>query len=439
MRYFPSELIKKKRDGGAHAPEEIDFLIESYVAGDVPDYQMSAWLMAVFFRGMTDVETSALTRAMMLSGRVLDFSSLPVPAVDKHSTGGIGDKTSLILGPIAAAAGVPVPMIAGRGLGHTGGTLDKLEAIPGFSVDLTLDQFSTAISTRGFAIAGQTDEICPADKRIYALRDVTGTVESLPLICASIMSKKLAEGALGLVLDVKHGSGAFMKTREAAETLADRLMAIAKARGRRVCAYVTTVDEPLGRFVGNALEIGECLAILRQTSYLGRPASDFADTQELSLRLAGDMIWLAHLAPTSEAGYAKAVDTLMSGLAAAKFDELCAAQGGRLDELPLAPHRYEIFAPSEGYVSEFNGERLGLGAIALGGGRLKTTDVIDPTAGLEFHAKIGARVKKGEPLITMYARDPGRFEQASVLVTSALTISLQKPRPVSLITSRKVG
>ena len=439
MPFFPAEIIKKKREGRALDAAEIDFLIAGYVSGSVPDYQMSAWLMAVFFRGMTELETSDLTSAMVRSGRSLDFSGLPAPAVDKHSTGGVGDKTSLILAPIAAAAGVPVPMIAGRGLGHTGGTLDKLEAIPGFDVRLPLSEFASAVRTRGVCIIGQTDEICPADKRLYALRDVTATIESLPLICASIMSKKLAEGADALVLDVKHGSGAFMKTRESAERLTDGLMSIARAHGKRVVAYLTTVEEPLGRFVGNSLEVGECLAVLRQGTYRGRAARDFADTQELSLRLAGDMIWLARLTPTSESGYREAERLLLSGQAAEKFEEICTAQGGRLAELPTARLTHDVLAASDGYVGAFDCEKLGLAAIALGAGRLKTTDAVDPTAGIEFHAKRGEPVRAGEKICTLFASDGGRFQQASAMVEGALTISLQMPPAIDLITSRRVG
>jgi pyrimidine-nucleoside phosphorylase len=395
--------------------------------------------MAIFCRGMTGAETASLTRAMIRSGRVLDFSDLPVTAVDKHSTGGVGDKTSLILAPIAAAAGVPVPMISGRGLGHTGGTLDKLEAIPGFRVGLALDEFAAAVRRRGLAMIGQTGEICPADKRMYALRDVTATVESLPLICASIMSKKLAEGAGALVLDVKYGSGAFMKTAEAAAELANGLIAIGAAHGKRISAYLTRADEPLGRFVGNALEIGEALAVLRQGSYLGRPAADFADTRDLSLRLAGEMIWLARLQPTPDDGYREAERVLASGRAAEKWEELCAAQGGNLAELPVAAEKQEVLAGASGYISAFNCEKLGLAAIALGGGRLKASDQIEPAAGIEFHCKLGSRVERGEPICRLYAQDRARFAQAVELVAGATTISLQKPPPVSLITARKVG
>jgi pyrimidine-nucleoside phosphorylase len=439
-QFQPAELIKKKRSGLEHTKDEIQFIIKSFVAGTLPEYQMSAWMMAVYFKGMTAGETAALTDVMLHSGRVLDFSKAKTLAVDKHSTGGVGDKTSMILAPIAAAAGVTVPMIAGRGLGHTGGTLDKLEAIPGFSVSLSLDAFEKQVSMIGVSIIGQTAEICPADKKIYALRDVTATVESLPLICASIMSKKIAEGISALVLDVKFGSGAFMKTIEQAELLATKLMDIGKVHGKKVASLLTDMEQPLGRFVGNSLEIGECVAILRGDEFLGR--SDFDDCRELSLELAGHMIWLGGLAPNAREGYLKAKEVLESGLAFKKFEEICKAQGGSLDQLPLPKARQDVASPTDGFVSAINTEQIGYAALALGAGRLTSADELDLTAGIEIHKKLGEAVRKGETLYTLYVRDESRSEKfgdAYARVLSATTISLQKPTVAALIARTMVN
>ncbi len=439
MNFLPAELIKKKRNGGTHTPEEIRFLIESFVSGELPEYQMSAWLMSVYFKGMTGPETATLTETMLHSGRTLDFKHLGI-AVDKHSTGGVGDKTSMILAPIAAACGVRVPMIAGRGLGHTGGTLDKLEAIPGFRIGLSLDEFARQVETLGYAIIGQTKEICPADKKIYALRDVTATVESLPLICASIMSKKLAEGIGALVLDVKFGSGAFMKTLEAAETLANKLMEIGTAHGKRVAALLTNMEQPLGRFIGNALEMGECFAILKGEDYLGR--SDFSDTKELSLELAGTMVWLGGKANDAEEGLKLAEEALRSGRAWEMFSKLCKAQGGDLEKLPSPKTRVDVLSEKEGFVGALETEKIGLAALALGAGRLKTNDAVDFTAGIEVHRKLGDEVRKGEKLYTLYAEKPATdalFAQAKNTLLSATTISLQKPNVNALIAKRKVN
>jgi len=439
MSFLPAELIKKKRAGLAHTDDEIRFLVSAFTTGELPDYQMSAWLMAVFFKGMTPAETSTLTEAMLRSGRVLDFSHLPVRAVDKHSTGGVGDKTSVILAPIVGALGVPVPMISGRGLGHTGGTLDKLEAIPGFTTRLTLDGFTHQVETLGVSLIGQTNEICPADRKIYALRDVTATVESLPLICASIMSKKLAEGIGGLVLDVKFGSGAFMKTLEAAEQLADGLMAIGAAHGKKVAALLTRMEEPLGRFVGNSLEIGECIAILKGESYLGR--RDFADCRELSLELSAQMLWLSGRASSPEEGLTLARESLESGRAYEFFERICRAQGGDPRALPLAKTRVDVLAPADGFVGKFNCERIGIAGITLGAGRRLATDSVEPTAGIEVHRKLGEPVSRGEKMFTLYGawdREDARFRDAGKTLLEATTISLQNPKVSPLIAKRKM-
>ncbi len=440
LDFLPAELIKKKRSGLEHTKDEIKFLIDGFVEGSLPDYQMSAWLMAVYFKGMTTKETATLTDVMLHSGRVLDFSKSKTLAVDKHSTGGVGDKTSMILAPIAAAVGVTVPMIAGRGLGHTGGTLDKLESIPGFSVSLSLEKFAQQVESLGVAIIGQTKEICPADKKIYALRDVTATVESFPLICASIMSKKIAEGIGALVLDVKFGSGAFMKTVEAADELATKLMEIGAVHGKRVAALLTNMEQPLGRFIGNSLEIGECVAILKNESFLGR--SDFDDCRELSLELAGHMIWLGGLAKDSEEGYAKAKLALQNGSAFEKFEDICRAQGGDLHRLPLPAEKFDVLAATSGFVSAIDTEQIGYAALALGAGRMKSSDELDLTAGIEIHKKLGEAVHAGEKLYTLYVRDASfnsKFESARIRVLSATTISLQKPRVAALIARTKVN
>jgi pyrimidine-nucleoside phosphorylase len=437
MIFFPAEIIKKKRSGQALTREELNFMIGGFTKGDVPDYQISALLMAIYFKGMTSEETVALTEVMLHSGRVLDFSSLGLNAVDKHSTGGVGDKTSLIIAPIVAAAGVAVPMISGRGLGHTGGTLDKLESIPGFTVGLTLDQFQDQVKKIGCSLIGQTAEICPADKKIYALRDVTATVESLPLICASIMSKKIAEGISGLVLDVKYGSGAFMKTLDQAEKLSENLMSIGKAHGKKVVAFLTSMEQPLGRFIGNAVEVGECVAILKNENYLGRKPSDFSDTTELSLWLAGGMLLLGGAAKTVEEGYALAKKILASGDAYKKFEEIVRVQKGNLNALPTPQVRRDVLADSDGFVSSFNTEQVGLASIAMGAGRLKVTDVIDPVAGIEVHKKLGEPIKKGEPLYSLLGASRNGFEEAAAMLLKATTISLQKPDVPRLITSRK--
>jgi pyrimidine-nucleoside phosphorylase len=441
-QFLPAELIKKKRNGAAHAPAEISFLIDSYSRGSLPDYQMAAWLMAVYFSGMSAEETAVLTEAMLHSGRQLDFSSLGSIAVDKHSTGGVGDKTSMILAPLVAAAGVHVPMIAGRGLGHTGGTLDKLEAIPGFRVGLSLDEFDQQVRTLGVAIIGQTEEICPADKKIYALRDVTATVESLPLICASIMSKKLAEGIGALVLDVKYGSGAFMKTPAQALELAEKLMAIGTAHGKKVAALITSMEQPLGRFIGNSLEMGECIAILKNEKYLTRGPEDFSDTTELTLELASYMIWLGGKAKSAQEGLLLARQVLATGKAFAMFEKMCRAQGGDLSKIPVARTRVDVISASSGYVGAIDTEKVGLAALILGAGRMQKTDSVDPTAGMEIHRKLGDPVAKGDCLYTLFANlsaDDPKFTRVRDMVLSATFISLQKPELPALITARKVN
>ena len=371
---------------------------------------------------------------MLYSGDVVDLSSVPGFKVDKHSTGGVGDKTSLILGPIVAAAGVPVPMISGRGLGHTGGTLDKLESIPGFNTQKSLEEFVTLVREHMVCFIGQTKEICPADKKIYALRDVTATVESLPLICASIMSKKMAEGIDGLVLDVKYGSGAFMKTSEKAEELAVNLMAIAQGYGKKVTALLTNMDQPLGRFAGNSLEVEECVAIMRNEQHIGKHGYDlYADTRELSLQLSAHMLFLAGTDKTVADAYKRAEEMLTSGKAMAKFEELCKIHGGNLASLPRPQKKIEIKATKSGFVQGFNTESIGVAGIIIKAGRAQTTDIIAPTAGVEFHCKVGDEVKEGEVVFTLHGDDESLLKTAVPLLESAVNISLPKITKPSLI------
>lgn len=433
--FLPAELIKKKRAGEEHSQQEIDFLIQSFTDGGLPDYQMSAWLMAVFFKGLNSAEMTYLTQAMLYSGRMLDFSDLKnsMSKIDKHSTGGVGDKTSLIIAPIVASCGIAVPMISGRGLGHTGGTLDKLESIPGFRTQLELNEFTDLIKTYGLAFAGQTAEICPADRKIYALRDVTGTVESIPLIVASIMSKKLAEGIDGLVMDVKVGSGAFMKTQEQAVQLARQLISVGRQSGKKMAAIISNMNQPLGRFVGNSLEVEEAIAILKQTSCRRQPLSALKDTEELSLILAAHMIFLSGVASSFEEGNNLARQALMSGAAFELFDKISYAQGGRLSELPVHQEQFSIRSSQSGYIAHVDCEKIGLAAIHLGSGRRLTSDVITPTAGLELHCKIGEKIEKGQILYTLYFEKRADLSLTQNLLMEATTISEKKPQPFELV------
>jgi pyrimidine-nucleoside phosphorylase len=437
MKLLPAEIIKKKRNGQALEDSEISEFILSYTKGDIPDYQMSALLMAIYFQGMSEAETAALTKTMLHSGIVINFNSVPYFKVDKHSTGGVGDKTSLILGPIVAAVGLAVPMISGRGLGHTGGTLDKLESIPGFNTQFSIEQFISSIGRHRICFIGQTEEICPADKKIYALRDVTATVDSLPLICASIMSKKLAEGIDGLVLDVKFGSGAFMKHPEDAEKLALRLMAIARGANKKASSLITNMDQPLGRFAGNSLEVEECVAILKNQTFIGANGKDmYADTRELSLQLSAQMLLLGGASDSIEGAYHLAQVSLGSGRAYDKFQELCRLHTGDLSSLPRPKNSYGILARESGFISNMNTEAIGVAGIQIKAGRSKTTDIIEPTAGIEFHFKIGDSIRVGQPLFTLYGADLSLLKSVEEFLVSTVQISeaAVKPQPLILKT-----
>ncbi|MFT3914272.1 MAG: thymidine phosphorylase [Anaeromyxobacteraceae bacterium] len=404
------EIIHAKREGKELPPEEIARLVEGYTRGEIPDYQLAAFCMAVFFRGMAPAEIAALTGAMLRSGDVLDLSDIPGAKVDKHSTGGVGDKVSLALAPLAAACGVKVPMISGRGLGHTGGTLDKLEAIPGFRVDLPVDRFRALVREVGCCLIGQTERLAPADRKLYALRDVTATVESIPLIAASIMSKKLAEGIDALVLDVKVGSGAFMKTMDRAREIARTLAGIGRSMGKRVTALVTRMDEPLGLAVGNALETAEAIALLGG----GGPP----DLREVTVALTAEMLLLGGAAPDRAAARARVEGAIADGSGLAKLEEIVRAQGGDPaavrdpGRLPVAPRRLPVPAPEGGIVQAIDTEAVGLASVALGAGRARTEDRIDPAVGIVVHRKLGDRVERGEPLATIHhgerGEDPAR-------------------------------
>ncbi len=425
------EIIRKKREGQALSAEEIAFFVCGATSGVWPDYQVSALLMAIVWRGMTNQETADLTRAMIASGERLDWSDLPGVPVDKHSTGGVGDKTSLILAPMAAACGVFVPMMSGRGLGHSGGTLDKLEAIPGFRVGLDLPEMRRVLETVGCVMLSPTDRIAPADRKLYHLRDVTATVESIPLISASIMSKKLAEGIHGLILDVKCGVGAFMKTREQARTLARSLIGIGQSNGVRTEALLTAMDVPLGRMVGNALEVQESIEVLK-----GEGPDEVRD---LSLELAARMVQLAGLTATLDEARRQARQALESGQALDRFRRLVEAQGGdprivdHPELLPRAKHQWLLRAPRAGYVHGWNAELVGRATVLLGAGRGKVDDVIQPGVGAVILARAGERVREQEPLLELHFDDAARLPGALALLDGACPISDAPPPAAPLI------
>jgi pyrimidine-nucleoside phosphorylase len=414
------DLIRKKRDGGTLNEREIGWMVGGLASGEVADYQWSALLMAIVWRGMSAHETAELTLAMMRSGSIVDLSSTPGLKIDKHSTGGVGDKTSLILAPIAAAAGVPVPMVSGRGLGHTGGTLDKLQSIPGFRVDLDLTQYKAVLNECGLVLIGQTAEIAPADKRLYALRDATATVEAIPLLASSIMSKKLAEGIDGLVLDVKTGDGAFLPRLEDSRALAEAMCAIGRSLGKRIRALITRMDQPLGRAVGNAVEIAETIACLR-----GEGPDDLVS---VSIELAAEMIVMGERAGSLDEARSLCRRLIADGSALDRFRNVIAAQGGDprvIDDpkrLPQARRRLEIAAPRTGFIQRLTARSIGHATMLLGAGRARIDSVIDPAVGLLLHKKEGDSVQAGEPLCTVLANDSAHQDAAVELIRQSYTI-----------------
>ena len=428
MRMY--DIIHKKRNGGELSGDEIRFFVEGYTNGSVPDYQAAAFCMAVYFQGMTEKETSELTLAMAESGDQIDLSGIDGFTVDKHSTGGVGDKTSLIVAPIVASCGGKVAKMSGRGLGHTGGTVDKLEAIPNFRTELTPDEFIKQVNNIGLCIVGQTGELAPADKKLYALRDVTATVESIPLIASSIMSKKLAAGSKGIVLDVKTGSGAFMKTFEESENLAKEMVSIGKSVGRSVTAVITNMDIPLGNSVGNSLEVIEAIKTLK-----GEGESDLTD---VCLTLAAQMLCMV-TGEDEKACYAMAKDAIDDGSALNKLCEMISAQGGNtgvVDDFSLfkqPKHTVEIFSERQGYIEHTDAEKIGLASVILGAGREKKGDPIDSSAGIVLKKKTGDRVEKGDTLAIFYTDDESKIKEAKREFFEAFTFGNKKPPAQKLI------
>ncbi|HWR57605.1 MAG TPA: thymidine phosphorylase [Thermodesulfovibrionales bacterium] len=437
------DIIRKKRDGQELSETELSFVISGYCAGSVPDYQVSALLMAIVFRGMTEKEIFALTGTMLNSGKILDLTDMRGPRIDKHSTGGVGDKTSIILAPLLAAAGVIVPMIAGRGLGHTGGTLDKLDAIPGFRTALSTEEFRTNLRNVGSSIMGQTEEIAPADKKLYSLRDVTATIDSIPLIASSIMSKKLAEGIDGLVLDVKVGSGAFMKKIEDARLLANTMVGIGNSMGVKTVAVLTDMDQPLGRTIGNGLEIKECISALQ-----GKWSDDLRD---VTLALGA---WMVELAATSTGfslhymgkdfkgieEYSIVLNSLLEdGSAFRKFVGMVEAQGGnpevafRPGLVATATGMKQITTPKEGYITKMDAEKAGIAAMVLGAGREKMTDAIDYSAGIILNRKVGDYVRPGEQIAMFYYNDEKHLKEAEDIFLSGVDTGPEKIKPKSVV------
>lgn len=421
----PQDVIRKKRDGETLTRDEIEFFIAGVSSGEIADYQISALLMAVYLNGMNDAEQSALTDAMLRSGSILDFSNIAKPKADKHSTGGVGDKTSLLIAPLVAACGVCVPMISGRGLGHTGGTLDKLESIPGYRVNLSSSEFATVLEKVGYAMAGQTAELAPADKKMYALRDATSTVEAIPLIVASIISKKGAAGLEAMVIDVKVGSGAFMREHDRAKALAKALVSTGNSLGIRTRALITDMNQPLGNAVGNSIEVQECIEILRNEMKPGA-----APVLELSLELSAHMLVLAHVDETLESAHARLRQVLESGKALDCFRQNIEAQGGDprvCDDpsaiLPLVEQTFKVESPRSGFITSIDTTEVGHAIAAIGGGRVRIEDAIDPTVSFMAEAKLGTEVKQGDALGTIYCRDDGKSREAAERIQAAYRVS----------------
>lgn len=431
------DIIARKRDGAELTRDEISWFVSGVTAGTWPDYQASALLMAILLRGMTAEETTCLTDAMVHSGVRVDLSDISGIKVDKHSTGGVGDKTSLVLAPLAAACGVPVPMMSGRGLGHTGGTLDKLEAIPGFRVHLSLDEMKQALARVGCAMIGQTAQIAPADKKLYALRDVTATVESIPLISASIMSKKIAEGIDALVLDVKTGSGAFMKTAGDSRRLAESLVSIGNASGVRTEAVITLMDAPLGRAVGNANEVIECLEVLK--------GAGPADLREISLELTSRMLVLGKVARDRADGERRARNAIASGEGLDRFRRIIENQGGDASvvddytRMPSAPSRHVVRATRGGFLEHLDAELVGRASVALGAGRDRVEDPIDPAVGILVIAKPGDELRAGDPVLELHYGDPQRLDPALALAERSFLVGDRRPQPPPLIVAEVLG
>jgi pyrimidine-nucleoside phosphorylase len=428
------QIILKKRAGKVLTKDEICFLVSGYTKGLIPDYQFSAFLMAVYFQGMSFDETAALTNAMIRSGKVFDLSKIPGKKIDKHSTGGIGDKVSLILAPLVASCGVITPMVSGRGLGHTGGTLDKLESIPGFRTNLSAAAFISQLKKIGIAIMGQTKELAPADKKIYALRDVTATVDSIPLISASIMSKKLAEGIDGLVLDVKTGNGAFMRKFQDSKQLARIMIEIGKRMGKKIVALITNMKQPLGNMVGNVLEVIESIEVLK--------GNGPADLMQVTMALAEEMLILGEKAKTKEQARKMLETALNNGSALNKFREIIKLQGGdervidNYNLLSQAKYHYQIKSPTIGYIQKIDALSIGLLSVELGCGRRTIDDKIDYSAGFIFKKKVGDMAEKGEVLVTVQGQNQDRVKLVSQKTLSAYKISKIKPKPSKLILAR---
>ncbi len=430
------DIIIKKRDGGELSAEEIEFFVQGYVRGEIPDYQAAAWLMAVFLRGMSDRETQDLTMAMARSGEVLDLKDVAPVVVDKHSSGGVGDKVSLVVVPTVAACGLPVGKMTGRGLGFSGGTVDKLESIPGYRADLSVQEFKEQLARIGAVLTGQSADLAPADRKFYALRDVTGTVPSLPLIVSSIMSKKIAAGADAILLDVKVGSGAFMKTVEEAVELAEAMVRIGTRLGRRMCALVSDMNQPLGWAIGNALEVREAISTLHE----GGPA----DLWRHCLVVAGEMLALGGMAADPAVGMEMAAWAISSGRAWEKFCAIVEAQGGDVatiedpDRLPQARLIEPVPAPVGGYLQKVNAAEVGMAVVDLGGGREKKGEPIDHAVGVVTHYKVGDEVQEGTPLFTIHASDEARLEMARARLLAAHTIGPEPVEPLPLF-YRRIG
>jgi pyrimidine-nucleoside phosphorylase/thymidine phosphorylase len=431
----PQDVIRKKRDGGELSTAEINFFVDAVTRGEMADYQASALLMAIFLNGMTEAEQTALTDAMLRSGEILDFSDIAAPKADKHSTGGVGDKTSLLVAPFAAASGVCVPMISGRGLGHTGGTLDKLESIPGYRVDLSLQEFRTVLERVGFAMTGQTAQVAPADKKLYALRDATATVETIPLIVASIISKKGAAGLGAMVIDVKTGSGAFMRETERARQLAQALVRTGNSLGVRTEALITDMNQPLGRAVGNSVEVRECIEILRGEAHPGA-----LPVRDLSIELAARMVTLSGLESSLDAARFLVRETLTSGRALERFRLNVEAQGGNprvCDNparfLPLTQRAFAVESPRSGFLFKTDSTEIGQAVTAAGGGRVRMDDQIDPTVGFIAEMKIGDRVVAGDLIGTVFCNDEARGRETATRILAAYEISDAPPPSLKLV------